>query len=106
MSGSLLVVPEHLAGVSSSCAGEVSHTSREFVLHVVLVDVLPVISALLERPVVGAPRDEVQLVNHQDLLVPLGPQVVTGDVPPSRNAPVQGCLQPKASVQFKVSPFL
>ena len=83
MSGSLLVVPEHLAGVSSSCAGEVSHTSREFVLHVVLVDVLPVISALLERPVVGAPRDEVQLVNHQDLLVPLGPQVVTGDVLPS-----------------------
>ena len=83
MSSSLLVVPEHLAGVSSSCAGEVSHTSREFVLHVVLVDVLPVISALLERPVVGAPRDEVQLVNHQDLLVPLGPQVVTGDVLPS-----------------------
>ena len=54
--------------------------SREFVLHVVLVDVLPVISALLERPVVGAPRDEVQLVRHQDLLDPPGPQVVTGDV--------------------------
>ena len=54
-----------------------------FVLHTLLVDVLPVISALLERPVVGAPRDEVQLVNHQDLLVPLGPQVVTGDVLPS-----------------------
>ena len=80
--------------------------SREVVLHVVLVDVLPVISALLERPVVGAPRDEVQLVRHQDQLVPPGPQVVTGDDLPSRNAPVQGCLQPKACVQFKVSPFL
>ena len=64
--------------------------SREFVLHVLLVDVLPVISA--------------QLVNHQDRLVPPGPQVVAGDVLPSRNAPVQGCLQPKSLVQFKVSP--
>ena len=78
--------------------------SREFVLHVLLVDVLPVISALLERPVVGAPRVLVQLVNHQDRLVPPGPQVVAGDVLPSRIAPVQGCLQPKSLVQFKVSP--
>ena len=74
-----------------------------FVLHTLLVDVLPVISALLERPVVGAPRVEVQPVRHQDLLVPPGPQVVTGDDLPSVMLLFRVvCSQ----VQFKVSPFL
>ena len=50
-SGPLLVVPEHL---------------RQFLCR---RDVLPMVPASPERPVVGAPRAEVQLVCHQDLLV-------------------------------------